>query len=123
MAWPNDDLLTMAERVLQYLHHTSALRLFYSAEVATDPYLSGMSDANFSSRRSTSGYILSIANAVVPLSKSGRTALFSVVFSDAHMCSSGVLYSPPCWAWLKQSCSDEYICCRIMTIGSNFFYP
>jgi histone deacetylase 1/2 len=65
MAYPNDDLLTMAERVLQYLHHTSALGLFYSSEVESDPHLSGMSDANFSSRRSTSGYVLSIANAAV----------------------------------------------------------
>jgi hypothetical protein len=32
---------------------------------------------------------------VVPLSKSGRTALFSVVFSDSHMCSSGVLTAGP----------------------------
>jgi hypothetical protein len=32
-------------------------------------------------------------------------------------------YAPPCWAWLKQSRSNEYICFRIMTIGSSFFYP
>jgi len=92
MAWPNDDLLTMAERVLQYLHHTSALGLFYSAEVATDPYLSGMSDANFSSRRSTSGYILSIANAAVSfVSKKQVSTALSTCEAEIHAASLAAL--------------------------------
>jgi hypothetical protein len=92
MAWPNDDMLTMAERVLQYLHHTSALGLFYSAELETDPYLSGMSDANFSSRRSTSGYILSVANAAVSfVSKKQLSTALSTCEAEIHAASLAAL--------------------------------
>jgi hypothetical protein len=88
MAWPNDDLLTMAERALQYLHNTSAMGLFYSAEVENDPFLSGMSDANFTSRRSTSGYILSIANAAVSfVSKKQVSTALSTCEAEIHAAS------------------------------------
>lgn len=68
MAWPNDALYLRAERVLIYLHHTRDLGITYSATASTHTTIGGdlapcvkgtcdgMSDADWSAGRSTSGW-------------------------------------------------------------------
>jgi hypothetical protein len=91
MAWPTEELCLRAERVLIYLHHTSDIGLTYSASVCAAANIGGdiapsvvgtcdgMSDADWSAGRSTSGWVYFMGRAAIAFGckKQVSTALSS----------------------------------------------
>jgi hypothetical protein len=75
MAYPSEALLREAERVLIYLYHTRDLGLVYHKTHATvvdmdwapslGPVTDGDSDANFETKRSTTGYMFMLLNTAI----------------------------------------------------------
>lgn len=72
MGNPTPDLYIAALRVLYYLKHHSSVGLYYTASVMD---LSEMSDANWATRFSTSGYVFLYSNAAISwASKNGHAS-------------------------------------------------
>eukprot|EP00965_Chrysotila_dentata_P086413 2851633-Pleurochrysis_carterae.AAC.1 len=63
MSCPTEPLLRAAQRVLMYLHHHKSIGLRYQHSAAND--LVGLSDSDWATPHSTSGYVFTYNQAAV----------------------------------------------------------